>query len=213
MESSRDRHRANTVRDYILGSAAGYRAWKVVTRGDRTMGLMAQQYVKPKPGERILDVGCGYGDLAAHLPDVKYVGIDFNEHYIALANRHRTGSDEFLLGDVSDLSATDLGTFDAAVAIGVLHHLTDTDVTSMVRAVSKMLSPSGRFVAAEPVWEPTQRTTARVLAALDRGRFVREQLRYEELVAPWFATVESKIRQDLFWFPYTHCLIEATVQG
>ena len=73
-----------------------------------------------------------------------------------------------------------------------------------------MLVPPGRFVAAEPVWEPTQRTTARVLAALDRGRFVREQLRYEELLSPWFSHIECEIRHDLFWFPYTHCMITAT---
>ncbi len=177
------------------------------------MAAMAAQYVKPRPGERILDVGCGYGDLSSHLPDVKYVGIDFNERYIAFANRQHGANGEFLLGDVSDLSKESLGDFDAAVAIGVLHHLPDADVTSMLRALSEMLAPSGRFIAAEPVWEPTQRTTARVLAALDRGRFVREESRYVELLTPWFPQVECEIRHDLFWFPYTHCMITATLDS
>ena len=175
------------------------------------MAAMATQYVKPRPGERILDVGCGYGDLSIHLPDVEYVGVDLNERLIAFANRHYPRNGEFVLGNVNDLSVDTLGKFDAAVAIGVLHHLADSDATSMLRDLSHMLVPSGRFVAAEPVWEPTQRTTARVLAALDRGRFVREQLRYVELMSPWFPHIECEIRHDLFWFPYTHCMITATL--
>ena len=177
------------------------------------MAAMAAQYVKARPGERILDVGCGYGDLSIHLPNVKYVGIDLNEQYIAYANREHSSHGEFVLGDVSDLPIGTLGTFDVAVAIGVLHHLPDSDVTSMLRAFSRMLVPSGRFVAAEPVWEPSQRTTARVLAALDRGRFVREESRYVDLLSPWFRRVECEIRHDLFWFPYTHCMITATVNA
>jgi SAM-dependent methyltransferase len=199
-----------SLREHLLGSAAGYRLFKVLTRGDHTMARMASQYVRPHPGERLLDVGCGYGDLASHLPDVKYVGVDFNERYIAYAQRQQGAHGEFVVRDVSDLSVEMLGTFDVAVTIGVLHHLSDLNVTGMLSSVSKMLRPRGRFIAAEPVWEPSQRTTARVLAALDRGRYVREQSRYEELIGPWFSQVECEIRHDLFWFPYTHCMITAS---
>lgn len=199
-----------SLRESLLGTALGYRAFKVATRGDATMAAMAAQYVKPSPGERILDVGCGYGDLSTHLPDVKYVGIDSNEGYIDFAKREHGRHGEFLLGDVSNLPADSLGTFDAAVAIGVLHHLPDAAATSMLRSLSEILAPSGRFVAAEPVWDPDQQTTARVLAALDRGRFVREEQRYVDLLSPWFPKVECETRHDLFWFPYTHCMITAT---
>jgi 2-polyprenyl-3-methyl-5-hydroxy-6-metoxy-1,4-benzoquinol methylase len=177
------------------------------------MSRMVVQYVKPSPGERILDVGCGYGDLFDHLFDVDYVGIDLNNKYISYAGRHHKAGAEFMLGDISDLPTDELGRFDAVVAIGVLHHLTDSDATCMLRSVANMLNPQGRFIAAEPVWESTQRTTARVLAALDRGRYVREELRYRELLEPWFSNVECDIRHDLFWFPYTHCMIRATLEA
>jgi 2-polyprenyl-3-methyl-5-hydroxy-6-metoxy-1,4-benzoquinol methylase len=202
-----------TLREAILGSAAGYRTFKVVTRGDETMRRMADEYVRPEPGDRILDVGCGYGDLSAVLRDVSYVGVDMNRRYIAFAQRQHHEAAEFVVGDVTKLSKDDLGDFDCAVAIGVLHHLNDAQCTSMLEAVSTMLRPNGRFVAAEPTWDPNQRTTARVLAALDRGRYVRERSRYEALVAPWFASTVSDIRHDLFWFPYTHCMITATMGG
>jgi SAM-dependent methyltransferase len=175
------------------------------------MAAMAAQYVRPSPGDRILDVGCGYGDLSVHLPDASYVGIDSNKRYIDFANRQHSANGEFLLGDVSSLSVDTLGSFNAAVAIGVLHHLPDAAVTSMLRSLVEILVPPGRFIAAEPVWDPQQCTTARVLAALDRGRFVREEQRYVDLLSPWFSRIECEIRHDLFWFPYTHCMIMASV--
>jgi len=203
--------RTRTVRELILGSATGYRAFKVLTRGDQTMQRMADQYVKAKPGETVLDVGCGYGDLSSCLRDVNYIGIDSNESYIAYAKPHHDGRSEFVVGDVTEMSAGDFGTIDCAVAIGVLHHLSDAQCADMLRAVSSMLSPGGRFVAAEPAWHPEQRTTARVLAAIDRGGNVREEARYVDLLSPWFESIVTEVRHDLFWFPYTHCMITATL--
>jgi 2-polyprenyl-3-methyl-5-hydroxy-6-metoxy-1,4-benzoquinol methylase len=202
-----------TFRESVLGSAAGYRLFKVATRGDRTMRRMVDEYVHPVPGERILDVGCGYGDLAMHVSAAEYVGIDINERYIRYAQSRGPRNTEFVLGSVTDLSEEKLGRFDCGVAIGVLHHLDDDAVTTMLAALSKMIQGDGRFIAAEPVWDPAQRTTARVLAALDRGRFVREASAYEHLITPWFPNTSVEIRHDLFWFPYTHCMIEARLES
>jgi 2-polyprenyl-3-methyl-5-hydroxy-6-metoxy-1,4-benzoquinol methylase len=175
------------------------------------MQSMAVQYVQAQAGQRLLDVGCGYGDLSHHLSGVDYVGIDLNEDYIAYARRNRREGTRFEVASVTNLRKEDFGTFDCAVAVGVLHHLDDSDATSLLRALPNVLRPGGRFVAAEPVWHPEQRTTARVLAALDRGRFVRSQGGYEQLVSSWFGSTTSEIRHDLFWFPYTHCMITASV--
>ena len=85
-----------------------------------------------------------------------------------------------------------------------------TTASALLKALPGLLKPDGRFLAAEPVFHPEQRTTARVLAALDRGRFVRDQLGYEGLVAPWFKDVTSEVRHDLYWFPYSHCVVQAS---
>jgi ubiquinone/menaquinone biosynthesis C-methylase UbiE len=201
-----------TVRDLILGSPYGWAAFKAVTRGARTMRAIVDQYVQARPGESIIDVGCGYGDLARCLKDVKYVGIDLNPSYIEFARRHNSVPHaEFLVGDASRLSDHDLGTFDCAVLVGVLPRLSDDQATSTLRAVSEMLQSNGRLVAAETVFDPSQRTTARILAALDRGRYVRDRVRYEQLVSPWFGKTVTELRHDLFWYPYTHCMILATI--
>ena len=199
-----------TLREALLGSAGGWRVFKVAIRGDQVMEAIATRYVQSQFGERILDIGCGYGDLAGHVPGAEYVGIDANDRYISYARKHHVDSCRFIVGDITKISKQEFGVFDCIVALGVLHHLSDIAATETLRAVSKMLSPQGRFIAVDPVWDPRQRTIAAVLIALDRGRFVREQSGYEELVSPWFAGTVSEIRNDLIWFPYTHCILTGT---
>jgi hypothetical protein len=93
-----------------------------------------------------------------------------------------------------------------------LHHVNDRDATSLLRALPDILKRiRGFFVAAEPVSDRRQRTTARVLAAPDRGRFERSQDACAQVTSSWFDTTISAIRHDMFRFPHTHCIITATV--
>ena len=198
-----------TVRERFLGTAVGWRAFKGLIRSDEVMDRVVEEYIKPQPGDRILDIGCGYGDLASHLTDVRYVGVDSNEQYIAYAKKHAPDSSEFRSEDITGLADENWGKFDCVVALGVLHHLDDRAVERMLGAVAGMLNSEGRMLAMEPVWDPNQQTITRLLLALDRGRFVRDQVRYEEVFAPWFGKITSEVRHDMTWFPYSHCFVMA----
>lgn len=202
-----------TIRESVLGSARGFQAFKSITGGTRVMETVAREYVRAEPGERVLDVGCGFGDMCAQLPDVDYVGIDLSDRYIDHARRNQRPTAKFINASVTDLPEMGLAGFDTAIAIGVLHHLTDDEAGALAKSLPDVLRPGGRFIAVEPVWDPDQRTTARVLAALDRGRYVRDQRGYEELLAPWFGATTSAVRHDLFRFPYSHCIVTATLAG
>jgi hypothetical protein len=61
----------------------------------------------------------------------------------------------------------------------------------------------------DPVFDPDQRTTARVLAALDRGRHVRDRGGYERLVGSSLRVERVTIRHDLLAMPYSHCILES----
>lgn len=52
--------------------------------------------IDAKQGDRILDIGCGTGDVLHSLPHVQYVGFDINEKYIATAKRRFKGRGEFV---------------------------------------------------------------------------------------------------------------------
>jgi 2-polyprenyl-3-methyl-5-hydroxy-6-metoxy-1,4-benzoquinol methylase len=200
-----------SLRDRILGTHTGFKIFKSAIASDRAMGVFAREYIKAQPGERILDAGCGVGDMREYLPDVDYTGIDFNPDYIEGAKRRYTDGARFLNASVDDLADLGVGDFDAVIVISVLHHLTDEQVTNLVTSLPKVMKPGARLVTVDPAWLPEQATTARVLIALDRGRFVRDVEGYRRLLEAGFTDVEFTLRQDLLRLPYTYCVSTSTL--
>lgn len=78
-----------------------------------------------EPGERVLDIGSGKGELAHDLvvrAGAKVVGVDHDPSHLAFARSHYGGPDlEFRSGDV--LEALPDGHFDVIVLSNVLEHL------------------------------------------------------------------------------------------
>jgi len=50
--------------------------------------VVVDGYIRPVKDEPILDVGCGYGNLASRLSHANYLGIDISSKYIEYANWH-----------------------------------------------------------------------------------------------------------------------------
>ena len=197
------------IRDRVLERPSVYQTFKRAIGASRHMATFMGEYVRPGAGERLLDIGCGTGDAALSLSGIHYYGVDLNDDYIKAAKRRDIPGATFLSASVEDLAALDLGVFDCAIAVGVLHHLPDDVVGGMVSALADLLTPQGRFVTIDPVWTPDSSTIGRVLASLDRGRFVRDESGYRRLLGPTFGTVSSEIRHDLLAIPYSHCVIRA----
>src|ERR1700722_14828890 len=85
-----------------------------------------------KPGERVIDIGCGPGFLcksmaAAVGPTGCVVGIDISQDLIDFATRHKgTDSIEYRTGNATALPV-DTGQFDTAVSTQVLEYVADVD--------------------------------------------------------------------------------------
>lgn len=194
----------------LLSSPRVYETWSQLVSGPDARPRMVRELIRPKAGDRVLDVGCGTGDWLSHLGDVTYVGVDLSASYIDSARKRFDGhpSATFLVGDAAHLPE-DLGRFDLAMVTGVLHHLTDDDARAMVDAVAAALKPDGRFVALENTYVEGQSRIARAIIDRDRGDHVRTPAGYEAL-ATAFGEVRTVVRHDLLRIPYTHCILECT---
>ncbi len=106
--------------------------------GSGLMDLLA-----PQAGEKILDLGCGTGHLAAKLADMGAIvtGIDSSPSMIAQGRQNFPGL-KFVLGDVRDFHFDE--TFDAVFSNAVLHWVHEAEAAA--RCVAGALRPGGRFV-------------------------------------------------------------------
>src|SRR5271167_4105035 len=106
------------------------------------LGAQVLALLDPRPGEQILDLGCGDGVLTKKILDLgcRVVGIDSSPVFVASARR---------LGlDVAVRNAYELDferIFDAVFSNAALHWMKDADV--VIRGVARSLRPKGRFVA------------------------------------------------------------------
>ncbi|HEY4986883.1 MAG TPA: bifunctional class I SAM-dependent methyltransferase/glycosyltransferase family 2 protein [Bradyrhizobium sp.] len=112
------------------------------------------QFLVP-PGKRVLELGCGRGDLLAALKPSYGVGIDFGAETIAKANA-RHPELYFVLGDVEDpqtLAAIE-GPFDYVVIADTIGMFEDIDGT--LRLINKVCAPSTRIIISyySHLWEP-----------------------------------------------------------
>lgn len=116
--------------------------------------LAVAQYV---PSGRVVDVGCGFGMLAAVLalrdPARQVYGIDVDAGKIARAQRY-FGSLPNVRFVEGDLAETTLPDADAIVIYDVLHHLRDTLVDRVLAQARARLGPKGRLVIKENDIEP-----------------------------------------------------------
>jgi trans-aconitate methyltransferase len=102
----------------------------------------------PQPGERILDLGCGTGDLAVQIAATGATvhGIDGDAEMIRTAVAkygHAEGAPTFAVADGHAFTVD--GQFDAAFSNAALHWMTRPD--EVIACVREALVPGGRFVA------------------------------------------------------------------
>jgi SAM-dependent methyltransferase len=187
----------------VLDLARGFELYQGLVGASGSKRRFVEGFVRPRPGDRVLDLGCGTGALLGFMPEgVEYVGVDVDERYIAAArNRYGTRA-EFVCADGTSYRPE--GTYDLAVAYGVLHHLDDAQARSLL-GVAKAAS---RFVAAEPCTAPGSAMLERWVMAHDRGRFIRDEGAYLDLVRTAFPQVSAELVPGTYRIPFTLVVLD-----
>jgi cyclopropane-fatty-acyl-phospholipid synthase len=103
-----------------------------------------------KPGQRVLDIGSGWGGLGLYLAehaDVDVTGVTLSDEQLAVANRRAeerglAGRVRFLLKDYRHLE----GTFDRIVSVGMFEHVGVNHFRAFFNKVRDLLTPDGVMV-------------------------------------------------------------------
>ena len=99
-----------------------------------------------QPGMRVLDIGCGWGGLAAYAArryGVDVVGITVSQEQVKLARQRCEGLPVTIqLEDYRNMS----GTFDRIVSVGMFEHVGAGRYRTFMRRVRRCLAPDGLFL-------------------------------------------------------------------
>jgi cyclopropane fatty-acyl-phospholipid synthase-like methyltransferase len=187
-------------------------------RVDKVSGIHA-----PGPGDRVLDMGCGWGTLTfAMAPRAREViGVDFSRRSVEICEEGREARGlenvRFLCRDAGDTGLEE-ESFDLAVAADLLEHLYPEDTERVIGEAFRVLRPGGRF----SIWTPNRghvlevlknngillrpdpshvdyKSLDRITAYLQAAGFEVEDSYYVESHLPVLRTLERALQR---WVPF-----------
>ncbi|MBZ5599303.1 MAG: class I SAM-dependent methyltransferase [Acidobacteriia bacterium] len=191
----------------VLGLPQAYELYHYLIGAPGRSRALVKDYIQSKPGDRILEIGCGPGSIVPYLPESEYVGFDASPTYIKRAQR-RFPKLKFVCQRVSQYSLPQQSYFDVALALGIVHHLDDAEARQLFQIAHDALKPGGKLVTMDGVYTEDQSSAARFFLDRDRGTFIRSEEQYRELASSVFHTVKSSIRHDLLRIPYTQIFLQ-----
>ena len=172
-------------------------------------------------GERVLDVGCGWGSFPLHAAQrhgVEVVGITLSERQAELARRRveEAGLADRVQIRVMDYRELAGERFDAIASIGMVEHVGAARIDEYARVLAGLLAPGGRLLNhgiarlrhTDPEAGPFSERyvfpdaaplhLSRVIMALERAGFVPEHVEglaadYSETLRHWAERLDARL--------------------
>jgi cyclopropane-fatty-acyl-phospholipid synthase len=174
------------------------------------------QKLRLSAGERVLDVGCGWGSFVIHAASrygVRALGITLSEPQARLARERvsAAGLDDQVEIRVADYRELSGETFDAVASIGMVEHVGSVQIDNYAELLAGLLSPGGRLLNhgiarlrhGDPEAGPFSERyvfpdaaplhLARVLEAIEGARLVTEHV--ERLASDYIETLNHWIER------------------
>lgn len=172
--------------------------------------VVIQNYVRPHPGMRVLDIGCGPAYTASYFPKSEYYGFDLSRRYIEFANSRYSSQGKFFAQLFDEAALAWLPSIDVVLMLGLLHHLDDESARQLLSLARRSMKQGGALFTVDGVYEPGQPWITRYLLDRDRGKFVRNREGYIRLANQVFTNVAASTRNDLFYIPYSAIILQCT---
>jgi cyclopropane-fatty-acyl-phospholipid synthase len=176
-----------------------------------------------KEGERVLDVGCGWGAWVIHAAKeygVKAVGITLSPPQAEMARRRiaAAGLSDRVEVRVADYRDVRGERYDAIASIGMVEHVGENKIDAYAEQLAKLLGPDGRLLNhgiahlytdvgyhgdftqryVFPDGDPLQ--LSRVQLALERAGFVTEHVEefgqdYQDTLSEWIERLDQNLER------------------
>lgn len=190
---------------------AFYKGLMSLLGSDTAIKRYVDEMLRPEPGTKMLDVGCGPASVLAYLPAINYTGIDLNRPHIEFATQRYGQRGRFIVGHAAEELRQEAASFDLINVSALLHHLDDNECEKLFQSLKPLLKPSGRIVTIDNVWLPNQRLAVKIINRMDSGLNIRTPDGYARLLEKNGFHVETTIFNDLLRVPYDHICMTARI--
>ena len=135
----------------MVYSCAYFRDWdNDLATAQRDKLEMICRKLRLKPGDRLLDIGCGWGALVCHAAQhfgVSAVGVTLAEEQLAYAREKvsRLGLENKVTIELRDYSLIE-GDFDKIASIGMFEHVGIANHPAYFKAINRLLKPGGFYL-------------------------------------------------------------------
>lgn len=171
--------------------------------------LYVEEFIKPFPGIKILDIGCGTAAILNFLPsDVDYIGYDVNFKYIEYAKKKYERRAKFYNERVADMQFSHLEMFDVVMADGLMHHLPENEAEELFRIGYQQLKNNGFMLTIDPAFTNGQKLFDKFITSMDRGQHVKYAEEYKNIAQSVFSKVEVREVKGIGIFSLTCCILK-----
>lgn len=194
----------------VLSIPSMYRFFTNIVAPSKFYSTITNELIKPKKGDKVLDIGCGICTILDFLPFVEYSGVDISQRYIKAAIKKYGDRGNFICGNIGDEFLKGFSDYDIVLAIGVVHHLDNCQANQLFEVAKKSLRSGGRLITLDGCYVTGQAPFVRYLLSKDRGKYVRTADEYLAIASKTFASVKERHINNLLLMPYNHIILECT---
>jgi SAM-dependent methyltransferase len=185
-----------------------YDLWQFLAGSSYFKRRFVHECLKPGPGDKILDFGCGTGEIVKFLPEtVEYYGLDLNQDCINRAqkiNKRGTFFQMSIDNDCCPVIPPGIPDCNIVLSMALFHHLNDNEAEIMLKTAKTLLaSRGGRFVVLDNCLTEPQNPLARWLIKHDRGKFARPFDWYKSRLCAGFTKCDLSVHTDMLRYPYS----------
>ena len=162
-----------------------------------------------KNNVKVLDVGCGPAEILDTLPKINYYGFDINPIYINSAKKKYDKRGKFFCRQFTSKEIKHLPKFDHILLLGILHHLNDKEINTLMVNLKKVLKKKANIITLDNIFIKDQNFIAKFLIQMDKGNNVRSKNGYLNILKKHFKKINSKIYHQKF-IPYTWFVTNCT---